>query len=102
MGTISLDSLVVVKPQTYTFRFSLYTLVRGLSDSNLVLLAKIAYNELFTQTHISLCRRESCTARVLALHSGKWGECVFSLAQAFDHFKRYICDNPQNALSVWF
>jgi hypothetical protein len=63
-------SLVVVKPQTYRFRFLLYTLVRGLSDSNLVLLAKISYNELFTQTHMSLCRRESCTARVLALHSG--------------------------------
>jgi hypothetical protein len=68
--------LVFVKPQTYRVRFLLFTLVRGLSDLNLVLLATISYNELSTETHMSLCRRHRYIPRVSEVYLGKWGECV--------------------------
>jgi len=58
------------KPIGLDFRYT--HLCAGLSDLNLILLATISYNELFTQTHMSLCRREPCTARVSALYFGKW------------------------------
>jgi hypothetical protein len=82
-------SLVFVKPQTYRFRFLLCTLVRGLSDLNLILLATISYNELFTETHMSLCRRHRYIARVSEVYLGEWGDRVLRSANP-DKYKVLI------------